>query len=189
MRCCPPSLSTKGVRRRPSSCFAARTYHPIVLTIPTFSKDAFLRPTCTAVMVPPAVYPKVSLQSVYFYLFCGLQFFFTETERGLHSPTSWSVSSTSPMRREDSGHEGDEPPTASIATLPDPSPIVSYWSAKRHLTCGNPVPTPPWTAKTPAWRAAPGKLKTSYAALVLCLNIDVDPPDIVKTNPCVVLES
>ncbi|OBZ68569.1 WD repeat-containing protein mip1 [Grifola frondosa] len=30
--------------------------------------------------------------------------------------------------------------------------------------------------------------KTAYAALVLCLNIDVDPPDVVKTNPCAVLE-
>lgn len=40
------------------------------------------------------------------------------------------------------------------------------------------------------WRgSAPGKLKTANAALVLCLNIDVDPPDIVKTNPCAVLES
>ncbi|EKM84312.1 hypothetical protein AGABI1DRAFT_67693 [Agaricus bisporus var. burnettii JB137-S8] len=40
------------------------------------------------------------------------------------------------------------------------------------------------------WRgSAPGKLKTANAALVLCLNIDVDPPDIVKTNPCSVLES
>ncbi|KAF8899316.1 raptor N-terminal caspase like domain-containing protein [Infundibulicybe gibba] len=39
------------------------------------------------------------------------------------------------------------------------------------------------------WRgSAPGKLKTANAALVLCLNIDVDPPDIIKTNPCAVLE-
>lgn len=38
------------------------------------------------------------------------------------------------------------------------------------------------------WRASPAKVKTSNAALVLCLNIDVDPPDIVKTNPCAVLE-
>ena len=38
------------------------------------------------------------------------------------------------------------------------------------------------------WRSSPGKLKTANAALVLCLNIDVDPPDIVKTNPCAVLE-
>ena len=39
------------------------------------------------------------------------------------------------------------------------------------------------------WRgSAPGKLKTATAALVLCMNIDVDPPDIIKTNPCAVLE-
>ncbi|EPS99346.1 hypothetical protein FOMPIDRAFT_1124614, partial [Fomitopsis schrenkii] len=38
------------------------------------------------------------------------------------------------------------------------------------------------------WRTTPSKLKTANAALVLCLNIDVDPPDIVKTSPCAVLE-
>jgi regulator-associated protein of mTOR len=41
----------------------------------------------------------------------------------------------------------------------------------------------------PPWRgSSPGKLKTANAALVLCLNIDVDPPDVIKTNPCAVLE-
>lgn len=38
------------------------------------------------------------------------------------------------------------------------------------------------------WRASPSKLKTHNAALVLCLNIDVDPPDVVKTDPCAVME-
>lgn len=38
------------------------------------------------------------------------------------------------------------------------------------------------------WRPAPGKLKAANAALVLCLNIDVDPPDVVKTNPSAVTE-
>ncbi|KAF9011295.1 hypothetical protein BDQ17DRAFT_1387682 [Cyathus striatus] len=77
----------------------------------------------------------------------------------------------------------------SIETLPDPAPPIPYWSAKRHLTCGNPTPGPPWSAKAVPWRGpAPGKLKTAHAALVLCLNIDVDPPDIIKTNPCAVLE-
>ncbi|KIY50498.1 hypothetical protein FISHEDRAFT_39035, partial [Fistulina hepatica ATCC 64428] len=66
-----------------------------------------------------------------------------------------------------------------------PSP---YWSTKRHLTCGNPTPALPWSAKPTAWRPQPGKLKTAHAALVLCLNIDVDPPDIVKTKPCAALE-
>ncbi|EMD32619.1 hypothetical protein CERSUDRAFT_87930 [Gelatoporia subvermispora B] len=32
-------------------------------------------------------------------------------------------------------------------------------------------------------------LKTSHAALVLCLNIDIDPPDVIKTQPCANLES
>ncbi|EDR15987.1 uncharacterized protein LACBIDRAFT_242724, partial [Laccaria bicolor S238N-H82] len=64
-----------------------------------------------------------------------------------------------------------------------------YWSAKRHLTCGNPTPGPSWSQKPIPWRgSAPGKLKTATAALVLCLNIDVDPPDIIKTNPCANLE-
>ncbi|KAJ6601189.1 hypothetical protein DFH09DRAFT_1127079 [Mycena vulgaris] len=70
------------------------------------------------------------------------------------------------------------------------SPPVPYWSAKRHLSCGNPSPPPPWSTKSMPWRgASPGKLKTANAALVLCLNIDVDPPDVVKTNPCAVLEA
>lgn len=78
--------------------------------------------------------------------------------------------------------------TASDATLPDPTPIIPYWSAKRHLTCGNSAPRLS-SARLFPWRgSAPGKLKTANAALVLCLNIDVDPPDIIKTNPCATLE-
>ncbi|CAK5280818.1 unnamed protein product [Mycena citricolor] len=74
----------------------------------------------------------------------------------------------------------------------DPAtPPLAYWSSKRHTSCGNPTPPPPWSAKTIPWRGngAPGRLKTANAALVLCLNIDVDPPDVVKTNPCAVLEA
>lgn len=33
------------------------------------------------------------------------------------------------------------------------------------------------------------RLKTVSAALAICLNIGVDPPDVVKTNPCAKLES
>ncbi|KAF9364695.1 hypothetical protein BGX34_000716 [Mortierella sp. NVP85] len=33
------------------------------------------------------------------------------------------------------------------------------------------------------------KLKTISVALVLCLNIGIDPPDVVKTNPCAKLEA
>ena len=37
------------------------------------------------------------------------------------------------------------------------------------------------------WRLK-SRLKTHAAALVICLNIAVDPPDIVKTKPCAKLE-
>ncbi|KAI6015651.1 raptor N-terminal caspase like domain-containing protein [Pisolithus marmoratus] len=66
---------------------------------------------------------------------------------------------------------------------------IPYWSAKRHLTCGNPSPHSAYSSKLFPWRgSAPAKLKTANAALVLCLNIDVDPPDVIKTSPCAVLE-
>ena len=32
------------------------------------------------------------------------------------------------------------------------------------------------------------KMKTVSVALVLCLNVGVDPPDVVKPNPCARLE-
>lgn len=115
----------------------------------------------------------------------------TDTERPYRS-TSRSLAS-SPSRTRHSRdindiHSPDIQPSGSVDP-PDPAPPIPYWSAKRHLTCGNPSADPPWSAKPPAWRgSAPGKLKTANAALVVCLNIDVDPPDVVKTNPCAVLE-
>ncbi|KAG2035660.1 raptor N-terminal caspase like domain-containing protein [Suillus americanus] len=104
------------------------------------------------------------------------------TERAWGSPSTSDPSST----RTTNGAHGLR--TASDATLPDPTPIIPYWSAKRHLTCGNASPRSS-SARLFPWRgSAPGKLKTANAALVLCLNIDVDPPDIIKTNPCAALE-
>ena len=37
------------------------------------------------------------------------------------------------------------------------------------------------------WRLR-DRLKTVAAALVLCLNVGVDPPDVIKPNPCARLE-
>lgn len=37
------------------------------------------------------------------------------------------------------------------------------------------------------WRQR-DKLKTTAVALVLCLNIGVDPPDVIKISPCARLE-
>ncbi|TBU58181.1 hypothetical protein BD310DRAFT_879568 [Dichomitus squalens] len=112
------------------------------------------------------------------------------TERDHRSSTHSDPSSSRTGTR---GMNGTSDPdlrhNGSVTDLPEAIPIHPYWSAKRHLTCGNPTPPPPGTPKMIPWRAAPGKIKTAHAALVLCLNIDVDPPDIVKTNPCAVLEA
>ncbi|KAF8971831.1 hypothetical protein BDZ97DRAFT_1785365 [Flammula alnicola] len=108
----------------------------------------------------------------------------SDTEREYRSTSRSDPSSQSQTRNSREGRI-----SASIETTPEPAPPVPYWSAKRHLTCGNPTPGPPWSSKNIAWRgSAPGKVKTATAALVICLNIDVDPPDVVKTNPCAVLE-
>lgn len=86
---------------------------------------------------------------------------------------------------------------------------MQFWVNKRNLTSGNPrdpspspssLPSPPSPgngassiiisspdAITPTWRLR-SRLKTFAAALVLCLNLGVDPPDIVKTTPCAKLE-
>ncbi|KAG5654155.1 hypothetical protein H0H81_006867 [Sphagnurus paluster] len=103
---------------------------------------------------------------------------------------STSRSDPSSRRRESrSNISPDGRVNGSVETLPDPAPSIPYWSAKRHLTCGNPTPGPPWSSKPIPWRGSPpGRIRTAHAALVLCLNIDVDPPDIIKTNPCAVLE-
>lgn len=106
-------------------------------------------------------------------------------ERGSNSHSDPSSNQTQEGRREN-GHFG--PGQGSNDTLPEPIPAVPYWCMKRHVTCGNPSHIPD-SAKMFPWRgSAPGKLKTANAALVLCLNIEVDPPDIIKTNPCAILE-
>ncbi|CAG2122251.1 unnamed protein product, partial [Medioppia subpectinata] len=38
-----------------------------------------------------------------------------------------------------------------------------------------------------SWRMK-DRMKTVSVALVLCLNVGVDPPDIIKPNPCSVLQ-
>lgn len=113
------------------------------------------------------------------------------TERGWTSTSTSDPSSnqTTDGRGEPAGNIPNGRHHGSDETLPDPLPNIPYWSAKRHLTCGNAAPRSSDCIKLFPWRgSAPGKLKTANAALVLCLNIDVDPPDVIKTNPCAVLE-
>ncbi|CAO1633933.1 unnamed protein product [Sympodiomycopsis kandeliae] len=61
------------------------------------------------------------------------------------------------------------------------SPYMTHWFSKRHLTGGNPKPRS--VLDLPDWRMRE-RLRTVTAALVMCLNIGVDPPDVSKTNPC-----
>ncbi|KAF8579671.1 hypothetical protein K439DRAFT_1416099 [Ramaria rubella] len=77
--------------------------------------------------------------------------------------------------------------SASLGSFPDINPILSFYQSKRHITAGIPTPLPPGLPKLTPWRVR-DKLKMVNGILLLCLNLDVDPPDVVKTQPCAVLE-
>lgn len=66
------------------------------------------------------------------------------------------------------------------------SAFFMYFEDKRHETGGLPK-DPPGSWPNQDWRMR-DRLKTVSAALAICLNIGVDPPDVVKTNPCAKLE-
>lgn len=71
-----------------------------------------------------------------------------------------------------------------------------YFDDKRHNTNGNPIPQYLKDSKKnyknyqpiTDWKVIKGQ-KTVSAIIVLCLNLGVDPPDIMKTYPCAKLES
>ncbi|KAF8509765.1 raptor N-terminal caspase like domain-containing protein [Hysterangium stoloniferum] len=77
--------------------------------------------------------------------------------------------------------------TGSVSSLPQLNSVMSFYLSKRHLTAGNPTPFPPSLPKLINWRYPP-KIKMTNGMLLLCLNLDVDPPDVVKTQPCAVFE-
>lgn len=72
-----------------------------------------------------------------------------------------------------------------------------YFDDKRHNANGSPVPLRikrrPLRAKKyepiPDWKVMKERQKTISAVLVLCLNLGVDPPDIMKTYPCAKMEA
>ncbi|KAL8838292.1 MAG: hypothetical protein Q9170_002189 [Blastenia crenularia] len=66
------------------------------------------------------------------------------------------------------------------------SNFYMYFTDKRHETGGKPRNEDP-SHNTSEWRMR-DRLKTVSAALTICLNIGVDPPDVVKTNPTAKLE-
>lgn len=59
--------------------------------------------------------------------------------------------------------------------------LFQFWTAKRHM--GRKGKNKATDEVALPWRLR-SRLKTVNAGLFLCLNIGVDPPDIVKTNPC-----
>ena len=67
------------------------------------------------------------------------------------------------------------------------SAFYMYYTDKRHDTSGLPRHAAGSWAN-PDWRMR-DRLKTVSAALAICLNIGVDPPDVVKTNPSAKLEA
>ncbi|KAL9041805.1 MAG: hypothetical protein Q9180_001039 [Flavoplaca navasiana] len=66
------------------------------------------------------------------------------------------------------------------------STFFMYYTDKRHETGGKPRQQDP-NYNPSEWRMR-DRLKTVSAALIMCLNIGVDPPDVVKTNPSAKLE-
>ncbi|ODQ80897.1 hypothetical protein BABINDRAFT_160345 [Babjeviella inositovora NRRL Y-12698] len=75
------------------------------------------------------------------------------------------------------------------------STFYIYFDDKRHHTNGNPVTEEEVLTNIknyqpiPDWKVMKERQKTVSAALVLCLNLGVDPPDVMKTHPCAKLES
>ena len=63
-----------------------------------------------------------------------------------------------------------------------------YYTDKRHETGGKPKSRSELEEGPGSWRVQ-SRVKTVFAGLMLCLNIGVDPPDIVKTNPTSTLEA
>lgn len=74
--------------------------------------------------------------------------------------------------------------------------FLFYYDDKRHKTNGNPVPRKEvledkdrFYQPIPDWKIGKERIKTVAAALVLCLHLGVDPPDVVKTQPCARVEA
>ncbi|SCU79614.1 LADA_0B01948g1_1 [Lachancea dasiensis] len=74
--------------------------------------------------------------------------------------------------------------------------FMFYFDDKRHKTSGNPTSreekkrdSKRYYQPIKDWKILKERQKTVSAALLLCLNLGVDPPDVAKTNPCARLES
>lgn len=71
-----------------------------------------------------------------------------------------------------------------------------YYDDKRHRTNGNPIPDKvriedkeKYYQPILDWKVTKDRQKTVSAALLLCLNLGVDPPDVIKTYPASRIEA
>lgn len=74
--------------------------------------------------------------------------------------------------------------------------FIFYFDDKRHRTNGNPTPEEVkendenhYYQPIYDWKIVKDRQKTVSAALLLCLNLGVDPPDVIKTHPCARVET
>lgn len=74
--------------------------------------------------------------------------------------------------------------------------FIFYFDDKRHKTNGNPIPEEDkqrdvnrYYQPITDWKIMKDRQKTVSAALLLCLNLGVDPPDVMKTHPCARVEA
>ncbi|CCF56457.1 hypothetical protein KAFR_0B01580 [Kazachstania africana CBS 2517] len=74
--------------------------------------------------------------------------------------------------------------------------FIFYFDDKKHLTSGNPIPEEVKAEDRDRyyqpildWKITKDRQKTVSAALLLCLNLGVDPPDVIKTHPCARMEA
>lgn len=65
------------------------------------------------------------------------------------------------------------------------SPALCLTDRHSHDGCSDPESNSAYSLSR--WRTR-DRIKTQAAALVLCLNIGVDPPDVVKVSPCARLQ-
>ncbi|KAL6946811.1 hypothetical protein ACO0QE_001660 [Hanseniaspora vineae] len=92
------------------------------------------------------------------------------------------------------GFDDEYSSSAKLADLQNQ--FLFYFDDKRHETNGNPLPEQEriedkdrFFQPILRWKIGKERIKTVSAALILCLHLGVDPPDIVKTQPCARLEA
>ncbi|KAG5220199.1 WD40 repeat protein [Salix suchowensis] len=120
----------------------------------------------------------------------------SSTERDYQNSDPSSYAHSNPPSNSNSRsirERNDSPDTrlnGSIETSQRTWPAHGVLAGQAAFDLRKPISNSALVVKAPPWRGhSPGKLKTANAALVICLNIDVDPPDVVKTNPCAIMET